>query len=92
MKIVDKLIYFKIKEMLDPIILNVLNESYKHKNHFYYNKYSHFFLEIVSNEFINKTNIVRHKMVYNILFNFKKYNIHSLRLRTYTLNEIRNYF
>ena len=78
--IIEKLIYFKIKSQFSPIMLEIRNESYKHKKHIGYSKNSHIYIRMVSNDFLGKSSIEKHKIMYNLLYPLSYYYIHSLRL------------
>lgn len=55
----------KLKEKLNPHFLKVENESYMHSVP--KGSESHFRIEIVSNEFDNKSLLIRHRLINEIL-------------------------
>ena len=50
----------------------------------------HFFATIVSDEFLQKTKIQRHQLVYQALGDRMKQEIHALSMKTLTINEWKN--
>ncbi|QCI17854.1 BolA family transcriptional regulator [Buchnera aphidicola (Acyrthosiphon lactucae)] len=49
--------------------------------------FTHLRILIISNNFINKKLIDRHRLIFSVLSKTLKKNIYSLTLNTYTLNE-----
>lgn len=76
-------------EALSPIKIELINESHKHAGHAGSNNSgnSHFNLLIVSDAFINKNKIQRHKMIYQLLAEELKNQVHALSIRAFTKNE-----
>ena len=82
----------KIKEklqILNPIILEVKDVSYKHTSHLEEAKAggTHFEVTIVSDRFAGKSKLQRHKMVYTILSEELSTHVHALSLKTLTPKE-----
>ena len=50
----------------------------------------HFQAVIVSDDFLNKSRIARHKIVYDALGNSMESEIHALSIKTYTVDEWKN--
>ena len=75
--------------ILNPIKLDIINESYKHKGHGGWNESgeTHFNLLIVSDNFIDQNKIQRHKLIYRLLAEQLKNQIHALSIQTYTKEE-----
>lgn len=69
---------------LNPELLEVVNESYKHNVP--KDAESHFKILAISNKFTNLSKIARHKMLFNLLATEFK-NIHALSLALYTPEE-----
>ncbi|WP_343192065.1 BolA/IbaG family iron-sulfur metabolism protein [Buchnera aphidicola (Formosaphis micheliae)] len=70
---------------------NVTIYDESHKHNLLNKKFTHFLIIIVSNNFINKTLLTRHRIIYQLLLNtIKTYKIHSISLYTYTHNEWRD--
>ena len=68
----------------------MIDESHKHKNHLLIKKEnSHFHIYVVSNQFLNKSKIQRHKQLYCILSEFLKHDIHALRISAKTIDEFK---
>ncbi len=76
-------------EALSPIKIELINESHKHAGHAGSNNSgnSHFNLLIVSDAFINKNKIQRHKMIYRLLAEELKNQVHALSIRAFTKDE-----
>jgi BolA protein len=74
---------------LDPISLEIIDESYLHKGHAGYKEggETHFKIEIISNVFQNMKLIDRHRLVKKLLDEELKTKIHALSLRTKTEEE-----
>ena len=82
---IENEIHKQIIKTLKPVFLNILNNSHKHKNHLLKNKnHSHFFLNIVSDQFKSKSMIQRHRLVYKLLSDLLSTKIHSLQIKAYT--------
>ena len=72
----------KLTTQLNPIYLEIVNESHKHNVPS--NSETHFKVFIVSNQFENKTLIERHRMVNRILVDELKHPIHALSIKAIT--------
>ena len=81
-KIKDKLM------VLDPIELDIADVSEKHKGHSGWKEggQTHFHITIVSDHFINKSKLERHKIINELLVDEIKM-IHSLSISTKTSNK-----
>jgi BolA protein len=79
-------IKLKLSEDLDIISLEIIDESYKHANHAQSNG-GHFKVKIVSDDFKDKSLIERHRMVYGILDEMIKKEIHALSIEARTSQE-----
>ncbi len=79
----------KLAQALQPLHLDVVNESHKHHGHAGDDGSgeSHFFVLVVSDMFVGKSRIERQKMVYKILERELKGEIHALSLKTMTMDE-----
>ncbi|CAL4324555.1 BolA/IbaG family iron-sulfur metabolism protein [Buchnera aphidicola] len=65
------------------------NESKKHN--LLNRPFSHFKIIIISDKFIKKSLIIRHKEVYTLLSSvIDTYNIHGISIHTYTKEEFKN--
>ncbi len=74
-----------LKQHLNPLSLEVVNESYLHSGHVGaagLDGDSHFFVRICSASFEGKSKIDQHRMVYAALKDLMPKPIHALRLET----------
>ena len=78
--------YFK------PYFFSVLDVSEQHRGHhnFQENVESHFEIIIVSNKFFNKNKVDRHRMVNKSLKEEFLGDLHSVIIKTYTIDEYQN--
>jgi len=84
-----------IKEKIKNLIENKLDISHfeikdttsQHTNHANYKGGSHLRMKIISNDFINKTLVQRHQMIYSIINQYIQKEIHAVILKTYTVDE-----
>ncbi|MFK7854419.1 MAG: BolA family protein [Granulosicoccus sp.] len=74
-----------IVESLSPIRLDVINESHQHNVP--KGSESHFKLVVISDEFIGKNLIARHRSVNKLLADLLKNEIHALSMHTHTPQE-----
>mgnify|MGYP001159669866 FL=1 len=74
--------------VLDPIELDIADVSEKHKGHSGWKEggQTHFHITIVSDHFINKSKLERHKIINELLIDEIKM-IHSLSISTKTSNK-----
>ena len=74
--------------VLEPIELNIADVSDNHKGHSGWKEggLTHFHITIVSDHFIDKSKLERHKIINELLFDEIKM-IHSLSLSTKTSKE-----
>ena len=79
---VKKNIVSKLKKHLKPSFIEVIDESYLHANHNpdAKNGGTHFKVKIISNIFKGKSNIEKHRIVYEILDYELKSGVHALTL------------
>jgi len=79
-------------EALSPVVLNIVNESYKHAGHAGNpgggpDAETHFRVEIVSKEFEGKRLVQRHQLMYKLLDDEIKAGVHALSMETKTPQE-----
>lgn len=74
----------KIKELLQPEYLKVVNESMNHSGDA---QESHFKLVIVSDYFIDMSLINRHRIINKLFKQEMQEGIHALAIHTYTVSE-----
>ena len=85
----EKIITEKINKNFLPDFFKIINFSDKHKNHYLEdnNDTSHIKLIIVSKSFDNLSKIDRERLVHKTLSEEISQDIHSIRLKLYTLEE-----
>lgn len=74
-----------LKQHLNPLSLEVVNESYLHSGHIGaagLDGDSHFFVRIQCTAFEGKSKVDQHRMVYAVLKDLMPKPIHALRLET----------
>ncbi len=79
----------KVKAVLDPQHMELVNESGNH--HVPKGSETHFKLLLVTKAFAGKSLIERHRMVYALVDQELKEGLHALALHTYTPEEWVNY-
>ncbi len=79
----------KLREALDPIHLDIIDDSARHAGHAGHTGAgeSHYKIYIVSQDFENINRIERHRKIYTILSDELKSRVHALQLTTYTQSE-----
>ena len=79
---VEKNILSKLKKHLKPSFIEVIDESHLHANHNpdAKNAGTHFKIKIISKTFQDKSNIEKHRIVYEILDSELKNGVHALTL------------
>ena len=76
----------KLSSKLNIIHLDIIDETYKHAGH-PQSSGGHFKLKIVSDDFKGKSLIERHRMIYGILAEMIKNEIHALSIDAKTSEE-----
>lgn len=84
------LMHNRLIEALTPNTIEIVDESSKHKNHEQAKISSggHYCLNIVSNDFEDRTQIERHRMIYSALGDAMGKDIHALSINALSPNEI----
>ena len=79
----------KLAQALQPLKLEIINESHRHVGHAGDDGSgeSHFFVNIVSDMFIDKSRVERHRMVHDILKDEMMGRIHALSFKALTIDE-----
>ena len=79
----------KLTTALEPVRLDIVDESHLHAGHSGHNSEgeSHFRVEIVSLSFAGKSRVQRQRLVYEILREELATRVHALSLATYTPEE-----
>lgn len=76
-------------EPLHPISLEVVDNSHLHRGHVgAQSGKGHFALTIVASCFEGKTQIQRHRIIYNALSDLLNTDIHAIEIKSYTHNEV----
>lgn len=73
----------RLRETLDPITLDVTDESFQHNGHAGSNgtgSGTHFRVKITSHFFTGKTAVMRHRLVYDSLQDFMDQGLHALAI------------
>ena len=76
----------RLREALQPIVLEVIDESYQHNGHAGANGSgfgTHFRVRITSHMFAGKSAINRHRLVYDSLRDFIEQGLHALAIETH---------
>lgn len=74
--------------ILEPVMLDIIDESHKHAGHAgARDGGGHFVLHITSAQFIGKSTVARHRMIYSALGELMKREIHALTIVADTPNE-----
>jgi len=80
----------KLNNNLDLLHFEVKDFTGRHLNHEQHDGGFHLEAVIVSEDFINKSLIERHKMIYTALGDLLKHEIHAFSMKTLTPNEWEN--
>ena len=73
----------RLRETLQPIALEVVDESYQHNGHSGSNGTglgTHFRVRITSSQFAGKSAVMRHRLVYDALQDFMDQGLHALAI------------
>ena len=86
---VSEIIRTKLEESLAPALLEIIDESHRHESHSGSKPSgeTHFNVTIVSTAFEGKTQVARHRMVFDLLKEQMDAPIHALALTTLTPKE-----
>jgi BolA family transcriptional regulator, general stress-responsive regulator len=75
--------------VLDPTLLEIIDESHKHAGHAgARDGGGHYMLNIVSAKFAGNNTVARHRMIYSALGELMKREIHALTIQAHTPDEI----
>jgi BolA protein len=77
----------RLTDALQPQSLHIIDESHKHVGHAQAGAGGHFAVEIVSDAFKDKNPMQRHRLVYDILGEAMKTEIHALSIKASTPDE-----
>ena len=73
----------RLREMLDPVMLEVIDESFQHGSHAGANGTgfgTHFRVRITSHLFTGKSPLLRHRLVYDSVRDFMDQGLHALAI------------
>ena len=79
-----------IESKLDIIHFEIKDTTSQHTNHANFKGGSHLRMKIVSNDFIDKSLVQRHQMIYAVINEFIQKEIHAVILKTFTVDEFEN--
>ena len=75
-------------QTLAPLDLTIQDDSHRHAGHAgARDGGKHFIVAIVSNQFLGRSRVARHRMVYDVLGDLMPHRIHALALQTMTAAE-----
>ena len=77
----------RLRERLQPLRLEVIDESYQHQGHAGANGSgfgSHFRVRVTSHLFTGKSAVMRHRLVYDALQDFMEQGLHALAIEAHT--------
>ena len=77
----------RLRETLQPMALEVIDESYLHHGHAGANGSgfgTHFRVRVTSHLFTGKSAVMRHRLVYDALRDFIEQGLHALAIETHT--------
>ena len=77
----------RLRERLQPVALEVIDESYQHQGHAGANASgfgSHFRVRVTSHLFTGKSPVQRHRLVYDALQDFMAQGLHALAIEAHT--------
>ncbi|KAI0051834.1 bola-like protein [Auriscalpium vulgare] len=90
---VESAIRAKLAAVLKPSSLAITNDSWQHRHHAAMrtqdggNGETHFSIEVVSEAFVGKTTMQRHRMIYAALSEELQGGLHALSISTKTIEE-----
>jgi BolA family transcriptional regulator, general stress-responsive regulator len=79
----SELLRQRLQEKLQPVLLEVIDESWEHSGHMGANESgvgTHFRVRISSAGFIGKSPVARHRLVYDALQDFLDQGLHALAI------------
>ena len=84
---IQKTILNNLNELINVIHIDIKDSTGKHVHHDNFDGGYHLSTIIVSDDFISKTLIERHQIVYKALGSMIKKEIHAFSMKTYTEDE-----
>ncbi|MBK9160128.1 MAG: BolA family transcriptional regulator [Nitrosomonadales bacterium] len=75
--------------VLEPVSLEITDESHQHAGHAGAREGGgHFLLQITSAQFVGKSTVARHRMIYSALGEMMRREIHALNIQAHTPDDI----
>jgi len=81
------LIEARLRAALDPIHLQIADDSAQHAGHAGASEGGHYSVQIVSTRFAGANRVARHRLVYDALADAMQRGIHALAISAYTPEE-----
>ncbi|CUA74840.1 hypothetical protein RSOLAG22IIIB_05736 [Rhizoctonia solani] len=84
----------KLTKLLNPASMEITNDSWQHRHHTAMREMgggdgeTHFTVRVVSDSFVGKTTMQRHRMIYSALSEELAQGVHALSLQTKTPDEV----
>ncbi|OGV75973.1 MAG: transcriptional regulator [Methylotenera sp. RIFCSPLOWO2_02_FULL_45_14] len=75
-------------QILEPTTLNLIDESALHAGHKGNGGGAHFMLKITSSHFCGKSQIMRHRLIYQTLTDLMPHKIHALSIEAIAADEV----
>lgn len=75
-------------QVLEPIMLELIDESHRHAGHASNTGGGHFRLNITSSHFFEKSPIIRHRLIYQALADLIPTKIHALSIQAHAPSEV----
>tara|TARA_B100000029_G_scaffold409401_1_gene410949 strand:+ start:155 stop:424 length:270 start_codon:yes stop_codon:yes gene_type:complete len=79
-----------LREHINIFKIDIIDESYKHRNHKKDTSGGHFKLLIVSDDFKEMSLLSRHRLIYQALDKMIKTEIHALSIKALSIGEYNN--
>lgn len=73
---------------LHPTRLEIADDSHLHAGHAGAGAGGHYRLTIVSPQFVGKSTVERHRMIYSALHDMMQHGIHALNIRAFAPDEV----
>jgi BolA protein len=87
---VERTIEAKIRAALQPVAFELRNDSEQHRGHpGHTSAHSHLFVRVVSDKFVGLSAVKRHKLVYAVLAEELKHEVHALQIDALAPDEAR---
>ncbi len=74
--------------VLQPVRIEITDDSHRHAGHAGARSGGHYRLTVVSPQFVGKSTLQRHRMIYSALHELMQHGIHALNIRAYAPDEV----